>query len=176
MRYVCDEKSRKEYEKFLEHHPAGHFLQSPEWAEVKTNWKNEILLSEDTKGRARGAMSVLIRPVPLFGNLIYCPRGPVCDPWDRKTLSELTAGCRELMEKYNAFGVRLEPDVPEDDGAFRESMTALGWRFRPTGDALDTVQPRSLFRLDLRGRTEEEIFSGSTKSCATTSDWLCAAG
>lgn len=163
MRYVCDEKSRREYVKFLEHHPAGHFLQSPEWAGVKTNWKNEILLTQDARGRVRGAMSFLIRPVPLFGNLIYCPRGPVCDPWDRETLSELTVGCWELMDKYNAFGVRLEPDVSENDGAFRANMTALGWKFRPAGDALDTVQPRSLFRLDLRGKTEEEIFSGFHK-------------
>lgn len=163
MRYVCDEKSRREYEKFLEYHPAGHYLQSPEWASVKRNWKNEILLAEDAQGRIRGAMSVLIRRVPLFGNLIYCPRGPVCDPEDRETLSQLTEGCRELMGRYGAFGVRLEPDVPEDDGTFRAAMTALGWRFRPARDALDTVQPRSLFRLDLRGKTEEDILSGFHK-------------
>ncbi len=47
MRFVTDEESKKEYKKFLEGHERCNFQQSIEWAKVKDNWKNEIILAED---------------------------------------------------------------------------------------------------------------------------------
>lgn len=163
MEIVTDEKGVELAGRFVEGHPAGHFLQTPAWARVKGCWKNEILLARDAQGDVTGEMSLLIRRLPLFGNLLYCPRGPVCDPGDAETLAQLTAGCRELTRRYRALGVRLEPDVPEEDGAFVTIMGELGWRRRPARDALDEIQPGSVFRLDLAGKTEEEIFSGFHK-------------
>ena len=48
MRFVTDEKTKKEYKKFLEGHERCNFQQSLEWAEVKKpNWKPEVVLAED---------------------------------------------------------------------------------------------------------------------------------
>ena len=40
MRFVTDQKSLNEYKRFLETHERCNFQQSPEWAKVKSNWKN----------------------------------------------------------------------------------------------------------------------------------------
>lgn len=163
MEIISDGEELRAYRRFLEEHPAGHFLQTPEWARVKQSWKNETVLARDREGRITGSMSLLIRRLPLFGELIYCPRGPVCDPKDRETLQKLTGECRELMKKYGAFAVRIEPDVPEGETDFLEAAEALGWRRRPAKDALDELQPANLFRLKLEGKSKEEVFSGFHK-------------
>lgn len=163
MDRISDGEALTAYRRFLEEHPAGHFLQTPEWARVKQSWKSETVLARDGEGRITGSMSLLIRRLPLFGELIYCPRGPVCDPGDERTLQKLTEECREVMKKHGAFAVRIEPDVPEGETAFLEAARALGWRRRPAKDALDELQPASLFRLGLEGKSEEEVFSGFHK-------------
>ena len=151
------------FQEFLERDPRCNLAQSPLWARVKSNWSYELVLAEGPDGELTGGAGVLIRRLPVFGNLIYCPRGPVCADSDRRTMEELTRGLRELMVKYRAFAVRAEPDVRDTDMEFKDNMTSLGWRERQPRDALDTIQPRSLFRLDLRGRTEEQVFGGFHK-------------
>ena len=66
MRFVEDEDSKNEYKKFLEGHERCNFQQSLEWGRVKQAWKNEIILSKDKDGKIVGAISVLIRKIPIF--------------------------------------------------------------------------------------------------------------
>ncbi len=161
MRFVDDIQSRRQYAAFLEGHERCNFQQSPEWANVKSRWKNEIVLAEDGQGHITGALSVLIRRAPLFGNLMYAARGPLCDPDDADTLRQLTEGAAELAKKYGAMALRMEPDVEASDQAFRTIMTGLGYRFRdPAKDPHDIIQPRHVFRLDIRGKTEAEVMAG----------------
>lgn len=141
----------------------AHFMQTPMWAEVKGAWKSETILAEDAGGNVTGVMSLLIRRVPVFGNVIYCPRGPVCERFDRDTLAQLTAGAWELIRKYRAAGIHAEPDIREDDAARLFLLESLGWHRRPCRDVYDTVQPRSLFRLDLRGKSEDQVLAGFHK-------------
>ena len=64
------------YDAFVEAHPKGHFMQSSMWAKQKPDWKWEGILSKDSNGYIRGAMSVLIRKVPyLKYTLMYAGRG-----------------------------------------------------------------------------------------------------
>mgnify|MGYP000865092546 CR=1 FL=1 len=53
------------YDKFLQSHPKGHFMQSREWAKIKSEWKNEIITIEDDNGEIKGSMSLLIRKIPI---------------------------------------------------------------------------------------------------------------
>ena len=99
MRFVTDEKSMEEYKKFLESNERCNFQQSPEWAKVKSNWKNEIILAEDDQGKIIGSLSVLIRKMPIFGNIMYSSRGPVCDIHNLAVLKQLTDGAKELFKK-----------------------------------------------------------------------------
>ena len=161
MRFVEDEKSKQEYKKFLENHERCNFQQSLEWARVKDSWKNEVILAEDEQGNIIGSLSVLIRKIPIFGNLMYSSRGPVCDIHDEKVLEQLTEGAKQLAKKYHAFVLKIEPDIKSDDQEFREIVTKLGYRIKDDAkDFSEEIQPRYVFRLDIKGKTEDEIFAG----------------
>ena len=160
MRFVNDEQSERLYREFLIRHPRCNFQQSPEWARVKSNWKNEIVLAEDESGNITGGLSILIRHIPFFGNLMYSARGPVCDPDDADALRQLMEGAELLAWKYKAMALRMEPDVDASDETFRSIMESLGCKVRMPRDARDVIQPRQVFRLDLRGKTEADVLAG----------------
>jgi len=162
MKFVIDEESKKEYKKFLESHERSNFQQSLEWAEVKKpNWKPEVILAEDKDGKIIGSLCVWIRKMPIFGNIIYASRGPVCDIHDISVMRQLTEGAKELAKKYNAFVLRVEPDILSEDQEFRKIVTNLGYKIKDDAkDFKDEIQPRFVFRLDIKGKTEEEVLAG----------------
>lgn len=162
MKFVTDEESKKEYKKFLEGHKRCNFQQSLEWAEIKKpNWIPEVVLAEDEEKDIIGSLCVWIRKMPIFGNIMYSPRGPVCDIHDISVMKQLTDGVKELAKKYNAFAVRIEPDIETDDQVFRDVVTNLGYKIKDDArDFKDEIQPRFVFRLDIKGKTEEEVMAG----------------
>ena len=161
MRFVTDEKSKQEYQEFLEEHERCNFQQSLEWAKVKSSWKNEIVLAEDENGKIVGSLSILIRKMPIFGNIMYSSRGPVCDIHDEKVLRQLTDGAKELSKKYNAIVLKIEPDIESKDEEFRKIVEKIGYKIKDDAKNFrEEIQPRYVFRLDTKGKTEEEIFAG----------------
>ncbi|MCI8640870.1 MAG: peptidoglycan bridge formation glycyltransferase FemA/FemB family protein [Clostridia bacterium] len=162
MRFVTDEASKKEYKKFLEGHERCNFQQSLEWAEIKKpNWTPEVILAEDEQNNIIGSLCILIRKIPIFGNLMYASRGPVCDVHDIAVVKQLTDGAKELAKKYNAIGLRIEPDVESDDQTFRDIVENLGYKIKDDAkDFKDQIQPRYVFRLDVKDKTEEEVMAG----------------
>ena len=160
MRFVTDEKTQKEYKEFLEKHERCNFQQSPEWAKVKSNWINETVLAEDENGKIIGAINVLIRKIPIFGNIMYSSRGPICDIHDISVMKQLTDGIKELAKKYKAIVYKAEPDIESKDEEFRNIVTNLGYKIKDDAKNFrDEIQPRYVFRLDIKGKTEEEIFA-----------------
>mgnify|MGYP005775968981 FL=1 len=162
MRFVTDEKSKEEYKRFLEGHERCNFQQSLEWAEVKKPyWKPEVILAEDDNKKIIGSLCVWIRKMPIFGNIMYASRGPVCDIHDKNVLEQITQGAKELAKKYNAFVLRTEPDILSSDEEFRKIVTELGYKIKDDAkDFKDEIQPRYVFRLDIKGKTEEEVMAG----------------
>ena len=162
MKFVTDDDSKKEYKKFLEGHPKCNFQQSLEWAEVKKpNWQPEVILAEDANKNIVGSLCVWIRKMPVFGNIMYASRGPVCDVHDIAVIKQLTEGAKELAKKYNAIGLRIEPDVLKTDNTFRDIVLNLGYKIKDDAkDFKDEIQPRYVFRLDIKDKTEEEIMAG----------------
>ena len=156
---LVDEKNIEEYNEFLSKHDRCNFQQSVEWGRVKESWTNEIVLAEDKDGNIIGSISVLIRKIPIFGNIMYSSRGPVCDIHDKEVLSKLTDGLKELAKKYNAFVLKIEPDIKSDDKEFREIVTNLGYGIKDDAKNFnEEIQPRYVFRLDIKEKTEDEIF------------------
>ena len=155
------EEDRKKYTEFLENNERCNFQQSLEWGKVKNFWKNEIILAEDENNNIIGSLSVLLRKIPIFGYLMYSSRGPVCDIHDISVMKQLTDGAKELAKKYNAIGLRIEPDIEKDDQAFRDIVINLGYKIKDDAkDFKDEIQPRFVFRLDIKDKTEEEIMAG----------------
>ena len=164
MRFVDmnSEESKKEYKNFLEGHERCNFQQSLEWAEVKKpNWQPEVILAEDENKKIIGSLCVWIRKMPIFGNIMYAARGPVCDIHDENVLKQITEGAKELAKKYKAIVLRMEPDITSDDKEFREIVTKLDYKIKDDAkDFKDEIQPRYVFRLDIKGKTEDEIIAG----------------
>lgn len=144
----------EELYEFLQSNHKSHYLQSPEWAQVKINWKHErIIIRND--GKIVGTMSVLLKKVPILNAyMMYAPRGFVCDPDDKETLKKLTEGVKQIAKKYNAFIFRMDPDIPDEDYSFKETMKALGYKSK---GSRKTIQPKFVYRLDIKGKTEEEL-------------------
>ena len=156
---LLEEKDKQEYKKFLESHDRCNFQQSLEWGEVKTSWKKEVILSEDKDGNIRGSLCVWIRKIPIFGNIMYSARGPVCDLYDEDIIKDLRDGADLLAKKYNAFVLRVEPDILKTDEKFRSIITKNGFKIKDDSkDFKDEIQPRFVFRLDLKGKDEDQIF------------------
>ena len=88
MRFVTKD-TEKEYTEFLESHERCNFQQSLEWGKVKTSWTTEVVLAEDENKKIKGSICVWIRKMPIFGNMMYASRGPVCDIHDEDTISQL---------------------------------------------------------------------------------------
>ena len=161
MRIVTDEKDRQAYKEFLEKHERCNFQQSPEWAKVKENWINEIVLAEDESEKIIGAVSILIRKIPVFGNIMYSSRGPTCDIHDISVMKQLTDGIKELAKKYKAIVYKAEPDILSSDEEYRKIVTSLGYKIKDDAKNFrEEIQPRYVFRLDIKNKTEDEIFAG----------------
>ena len=153
-----NENNQAKYEDFLKKHVRCNFQQSTLWAKVKENWKNEIVLVENEKEEIIASLSILIRKIPIFGNLLYSPRGPVCDIHDEKVLEELTQGIKQIAKKYKAFVIKIEPDIKSDDKTFRKIVEKLGYKIKDDAKNFnEEIQPRYVFRLDIKGKTEEDI-------------------
>ncbi len=159
MRFVTEE-TKKEYTEFLEKHERCNFQQSLEWGNVKTAWKKEVVLAENENGKIIGSICVWIRKMPIFGNMMYASRGPVCDIHNKEVLEQLTQGVKELSKKYKAFVFRMEPDIKKDDIEFRKIVEEIGYKVKDDAkDFKDEIQPRFVFRLDIKGKTEEEVLA-----------------
>src|SRR5699024_8283442 len=93
--------------------------------------------------------------------MMYAARGPVCDIHDIEVMKQLTDGAKELAKKYQAMVLRMEPDILSDDQNFRDIVTNLGYKIKDDAkDFKDEIQPRYVFRLDIKDKTEEEIMAG----------------
>ena len=145
---------------FLEKNKKSHFLQSPEWANVKSDWKHEMIVIEENN-EIKGTMSILLRKVPIFNRYImYAPRGFVCNEHDKDTLKKLTDKAKEVAKKYKAFIFRLDPDVPNDDEEFKKIMDELGYKMKKNIKSINQViQPKFVFRLNLTNKTEDELLA-----------------
>lgn len=146
------------YKLFIQTNPKGHFMQSPEWAKVKSFWKNEIIIVEDENGAIKGSMSILIRRIPFLPyTMMYSPRGPVCDPHDSETIKELLSKSKKLAKKHKSYVLKMDPDIEIEDIRFEEIMKNLDFTIKGGLKPYEGIQPRFVFRLDLKNKSEEEV-------------------
>lgn len=155
------------------------FLQTPAWAEVKSEWRHESV-GWCSGGELVGVGLVLYRQLPRGKrSLAYLPEGPVLD-WGADDLAGwLDPLCRHL-KREGAFAVRLGPPVvtrrwdaaavkagvadegvhslgelpPTERTTVGARVTAqlrdLGWRQQGADGGFAAGQPRYNFHLPLR--------------------------
>ena len=160
MSELITQDTVSEYEAFLQSHPKGNFAQSALWAKQKPMWIWRAIVSRGTDGAIRGAMSVLIRKVPGTPfTIMYGCRAPVCDLDDRQTIQDLIEGARALAKEYRSYVVKIDPDVPSSNQEFASILKEIGFRCKEGGKNFEAIQPRYVFRLNIEGKTEEEVMA-----------------
>ncbi|MEG0770313.1 MAG: peptidoglycan bridge formation glycyltransferase FemA/FemB family protein, partial [Clostridia bacterium] len=154
------EKSAVEFKEFIRNHPKGHYLQIAEWGKVKKDWKWEGIIVRNDEGKIVGTLSVLIRKVPMLPySLMYAPRGPVCDVHDADTFKKLANGAKELAKQYNCYMIKMDPDILASDEEFIKIAKDNGFVIKSDSKDFDGIQPKYVFRLDVEGKTEEEMMA-----------------
>ena len=150
MNFSKDEEEK--IKQFLNENPKTNFLQSPEWANVKTEWENEFIIVKNDNGEIKGTMSILLRKVPIFKRYImYAPRGFVCDPHDKETLQKLFDEAKKIAKKYKAFIFKLDPDISADDESFAQIVKELGIKTKKNiKNIKQVIQPKYVFRLNVK--------------------------
>ena len=91
---------------------------------------------------------------------MYGCRGPVCDLDDHETFAQLLDGAKALAKKYKAYVIKIDPDVPSSNTAFSGMLQSFGFRGKEGGKNFEAIQPRYVFRLNVEGKTEEELLAG----------------
>ena len=154
------EKTLPEYEAFVQSHPKGNFAQSYLWGKQKPMWQWDAIAVRGEDGAIRGSLAVMTRKVPGIGRtLMYGCRGPVCDLDDRETFSQLLDGAKALAKKYKSYVIKIDPDVPSSNAAFSSMLESFGFRAKEGGKNFEAIQPRYVFRLNVEGKTEEELLA-----------------
>ncbi len=153
------EETLGQYEAFLQSHPKGNFAQSVLWSKQKPMWKWRAMMVRDDAGTIKGALSVLIRKVPGMPlTLMYGCRGPVCDLDDYDTIDQLVEGAKQLAKEHKSYVIKLDPDVPVENEPFAQKLRDLGFH-QKTGKNFEAIQPKFVFRMDIEGKTQEEIMA-----------------
>lgn len=146
-----------EYKEFLNSHPKGHFMQSPEWANLKNNWKYEVVIERDNDNKIVGSIAFLIRKLPYTKyNIMYAPRGPVCDVNDIKMLNTLIEDAIALGKKHNACVLMIDPDVKADKAEYVKALEMAGFKGK-NGKNFEGTQPRFVFRLDVKDKSIDDL-------------------
>ena len=154
------EKTLPEYEAFVQSHPKGNFAQSYLWGKQKPMWQWDAIAVRGEDGAIRGSLAVMTRKVPGIGRtLMYGCRGPVCDLDDRETFCQLLDGAKALAKKYKSYVIKIDPDVPSSNTAFSSMLESFGFRAKEGGKNFEAIQPRYVFRLNVEGKTEEELLA-----------------
>ncbi len=91
--------------------PSASFLQTPGWAQVKSEWRSESIGWFDDSGKQVGVALVLYRKLPKLNRyLAYLPEGPVID-WSSDDLGDWLTPIVQHLKKQGAFAVRIGPPV-----------------------------------------------------------------
>jgi len=152
---------KKALDEFLKAHPQSHFMQSFEWAKVKSNWQNEFVVCYDDKNKIIGAMMVLIRKMPLLGfSMMYAPRGPVCDIYDEKMMKAMIDEVKKLAKKYKAYVLKMDTDALATDEKFKNVALKCGFKLPKQNKNFEGIQPRFVFRINnIKEKTEDEMLA-----------------
>lgn len=146
-------------EKFICSAKRGSFTQSEYWQAVKSGWESERIILKDKSGSITADMLVLIKRIPFFNTaLMYSPRGPVCDFENMQVLRELMSEIKKLQKRHNAFMLKLDPAIEDNEKALIDNLISLGFNYAGDKAGYKNIQCRENYILELSGKTQEEVF------------------
>jgi lipid II:glycine glycyltransferase (peptidoglycan interpeptide bridge formation enzyme) len=157
---IVTESKYDEYNSFVAACPKGSFMQTTYWAKVKEKWEFAAIAERGDNGEIIGSIGMLIRKVPGTPfTMVYSPRGPVCDIENHELVKKLVSAAVEYAKKRNAYEFKIDPDVLSSNTEFLETFLSLGFDRPKETKCFETIQPRYVFRLNVKGRTMDELMA-----------------
>lgn len=149
-----------ELDAFVASHPKGHFLQTGVWGKVKDDWKWFGVICRNDAGEIVGTLAVLGRQISkLPYHMLYAPRGPVCDLADKEVFNALIDAAKAEGKKLNGYMLKIDTDVPADNEDYAAMIKEAGFVQQPRFENFEGFQCRYVFRLDISGKTADEVFA-----------------
>lgn len=154
------------------------FHQTSNWATLKayTGWKPLYLGLKDNEVKVVGLF--LLKKMPLLNSYIaYCPRGYLMDYTNIKLLKQFNNLLIPYLKKEKVFELIIDPYVllnqRDIDGNIIEdgfdnhyivdTLKEIGYRHTGFNLNYENLQPRFLFRLNIKDKTVDEIINGFKK-------------
>lgn len=157
MPIVNNEQDLKRYIDFVRNSEYARPMQDTDWSKIKNNWTHDYVYLEENK-QIIAAMSVIGIKNTNGKHFLYAPRGPVCDFKDTKLVESLIKEAEPLKEKYDAFLLRMDPEINFDEKLVYD-YRKMGYDFRSVGiDTHSFTQPRYNMIIDLSSQDEDAIF------------------
>lgn len=157
MPLVETDKQMERYKDFVTNSQYGKAMQDPNWSKIKANWTNDYVYVEKN-GHIAGAMSIIGIKNDNGKHFLYAPRGPVCDFKDYDLVVELIKEAEVLVDKYDAFLLRMDPEVDFNEKIIYE-YEKRGYDFRTYGlDNHAFTQPRYNMILEIASNDEDTLF------------------
>lgn len=103
------------WDRFLEGAYNGHHVQSSAWGQLKSKFGMKVIrviVKEDNS--IIGGAQILIRPLPLYGNIGYISRGPVVVKGRSDVIAPLFDKIEQVANDQNLFILSIEPPSNED--------------------------------------------------------------
>lgn len=174
-----EELESNEYEEYISKNKYTTFYQKEYWGKLKKDggW-NYKLVGMKKNNKIVGATLLLFKNLPLGLKLFYSPRGFLIDYNDKELLKEFVLEIKEYVKKENGFILKIDPYVEYktrdidgniveggvDNSKVVENLKKLGFKhYGFNKDISKELQPRWMYVLDLKGKTEDEIFSNFSK-------------
>lgn len=157
MPIVNNDQDLIRYNDFVRNSEYARPMQDTNWSKIKSNWTHGFVYLEENK-QIIAAMSVIGIKNTNGKHFLYAPRGPVCDFKDTKLVEALIKEAEPLREKYDAFLLRMDPELNFDEKLVYD-YRKMGYDFRSVGiDTHSFTQPRYNMIIDLSSQDEDEIF------------------
>lgn len=174
-----EELESNEYEEYISKNKYTTFYQKEYWGKLKKDggW-NYKLVGMKKNNKIVGATLLLFKNLPLGLKLFYSPRGFLINYNDEELLKEFVLEIKEYVKKENGFILKIDPYVEYktrdidgtiveggvDNSKVVENLKKLGFKhYGFNKDISKELQPRWMYVLDLKGKTEDEIFSNFSK-------------
>lgn len=174
-----EELESNEYEEYISKNKYTTFYQKEYWGKLKKDggW-NYKLVGMKKNNKIVGATLLLFKNLPLGLKLFYSPRGFLIDYNDEELLKEFVLEIKEYVKNENGFILKIDPYVEYktrdidgniveggvDNSKVVENLKKLGFKhYGFNKDISKELQPRWMYVLDLKGKTEDEIFSNFSK-------------
>lgn len=100
----------KEFNLFVKNFPSASFMQTTNWAKVKTAWDHDFVGLYEGKKLVCTAM-ILKRNLFFGKKLFYIPRGFVIDYLNKDLLKEFVFELKEYAKKDGAISIKIDPFI-----------------------------------------------------------------